>query len=136
MYIIIFLVFIFLIVLYCQHSYLKSKVENTQMILNDKIKEYNHNIEKNNYEHKRLLSSLQYDYSQKEERLHKLLEAKFPLKYLASAYADAVALVQLLLDSEGHIDTDFNKKLGRFLCGKFYLAFLEFTKLATYITTH
>lgn len=93
MYIIIFLVLIFLIVLFCQHSYLKSKVENTQMKLNDKIKEYNHNIEKNNYEHKRLLSSLQYDYSQKEERLHKLLEAKSPLKYLASAYADAVALV-------------------------------------------
>lgn len=63
------------------------------MKLNDKIKEYNHNIEKNNYEHKRLLDSLQYDYSQKEERLHKLLEAKSPLKYLASAYADAVALV-------------------------------------------
>lgn len=93
MYIIIFLVLIFLIVLFCQHSYLKSKVENTQMKLNDKIKEYNHNIEKNNYEHKRLLSSLQYDYSQKEERLHKLLEAKLPLKYLATAYADAVALV-------------------------------------------
>ena len=93
MYIIIFLVLIFLIVLFCQHSYLKSKVENTQMKLNDKIKEYNHNIEKNNYEHKRLLNSLQYDYSQKEERLHKLLEAKSPLKYLASAYADAVALV-------------------------------------------
>lgn len=93
MYIIIFLVLIFLIVLFCQHSYLKSKVENTQMKLNDKIKEYNHNIEKNNYEHKRLLDSLQYDYSQKEERLHKLLEAKSPLKYLATAYADAVALV-------------------------------------------
>lgn len=93
MYIIIFLVLIFLIVLFCQYSYLKSKVENTQMKLNDKIKEYNHNIEKNNYEHKRLLSSLQYDYSQKEERLHKLLEAKLPLKYLATAYADAVALV-------------------------------------------
>ncbi len=93
MYIIIFLVLIFLIVLFCQHSYLKSKVENTQMKLNDKIKEYNHNIERNNYEHKQVLNSLQYDYSQKEERLHKLLEAKSPLKYLASAYADAVALV-------------------------------------------
>lgn len=93
MYIIAFLVLIFMIVLFCQHSYLKGKVENTQMKLNDKIKEYNHNIERNNYEHKRLLDSLQYDYSQKEERLHKLLEAKSPLKYLASAYADAVALV-------------------------------------------
>lgn len=93
MYIIIFIVIIFLIILFCQHSYLKSKVENTQMMLNDKIKEYNHNIEKNNYEHKCLLSSLQNDYAQKEERLHKLLEAKSPLKYLASAYADAVALV-------------------------------------------
>ena len=93
MYIIIFLVLIFLIVLFCQHSYLKSKIENTQMKLNDKIKEYNHNIERNNYEHKQVLNSLQYDYSQKEERLHKLLEAKSPLKYLASAYADAVALV-------------------------------------------
>lgn len=40
-----------------------------------------------------MLSSLQNDYAQKEERLHKLLEAKSPLKYLASAYADAVALV-------------------------------------------
>ena len=93
MYIIIFIVIIFLIILFCQHSYLKSKVENTQMMLNDKIKEYNRNIEKNNYEHKCLLSSLQNDYAQKEERLHKLLEAKSPLKYLASAYADAVALV-------------------------------------------
>lgn len=93
MYIIIFLILIFLIVLFCQHSYLKSKVENTQIKLNDKIKEYNHNIERNNYEHKRVLNSLQYEYSQKEERLHKLLEAKSPLKYLASAYADAVALV-------------------------------------------
>ncbi len=93
MYIIIFLVLIFLIVLFCQHSYLKSKVENTQMKLNNKIKEYNRNIERNNYEHKRVLNNLQYDYSQKEERLHKLLEAKSPLKYLASAYADAVALV-------------------------------------------
>lgn len=93
MYIIIFLILIFLIVLFCQHSFLKSKVENTQMKLNDKIKEYNHNIERNNYEHKRVLNSLQYEYSQKEERLNKLLEAKSPLKYLASAYADAVALV-------------------------------------------
>ena len=93
MYIIIFLVLIFLVVLFCLHSYLKSKVENTQMKLNDKIKEYNHNIERNNYEHKRVLNSLQYDYSQKEERLHRLLDAKSPLKYLASAYADAVALV-------------------------------------------
>lgn len=92
-YALIFLTFIFMLILYYQHSHSESKVDNIKMKLNDKIKEYNQKIERNNYEHKQVLNNLQNDYSQKEERLHKLLKAKSPLKYLASAYADAVALV-------------------------------------------
>ena len=92
-YALMFLTFIFMLILYNQHSHSESKVDNIKMKLNDKIKEYNQKIERNNYEHKQVLNNLQNDYSQKEERLHKLLEAKSPLKYLASAYADAVALV-------------------------------------------
>lgn len=103
-YALLFLVFIFLLILITQHTNSENRVGNIEMRLKDKIEEYNKNIEKNNYEHEHLLYSLQNEYSrkevslqneysQREEKLHKLLEAKSPLKYLASAYADAVAQV-------------------------------------------
>jgi len=92
-YALVFLAFIFLLVLYNQHTHSESQVANIKMKLDNKIKEYNQKIEKNNYEQKQVLNRLQDDYSQKEERLHKLLEAESPLKYLATAYSDAVALV-------------------------------------------
>ena len=92
-YAILFLALVFLLILYIQHQYSKDKVGNLEFKFKVKTKEYNQNIEQNNREYNQLKRSLQNDYAQKEERLHKLIEAKSPLKYLASAYADAVALI-------------------------------------------
>lgn len=103
-YALIFLFFVFMVVLHIQHTHSENKVSGIKFKYNNEYEELKKQKEKNEYEHKRLMSDLQFeynkktldlqtDYSKKEERLKELINSKSPLKYLATAYADAVTYV-------------------------------------------
>lgn len=103
-YALIFISFIFLIVLHLQHTYSEDKVSNMKFRYDNKYSELEKQKEKNMVEYQRLLSDLEFEYdkknkelqteySRKEGKLKDLLEAKSTLKYLATAYADAVAFI-------------------------------------------
>lgn len=99
-YVLMVIMFVFGVILYMQHTSALDKVSNITFAYKNKENELAKNEEQRKKELNQLRldyeiknSKLEKDYILKEQRLHDILTAKSPFKYLASAYADAVALI-------------------------------------------